>query len=225
MRQTGPVSEFANPLALPDEFALLLHKDNGSYYVSANPNSATAAAEIGELALRGRVELVGTAVRLLDDGSSGLPWMDRLLADFHQRARRENHPIELSWWLPGRSDAFATHRSVLVEHGLLRRERRKLLGLLPDDRYYPDLAVRGALLTELREVAADERQVDGRLALLSALVYRSGLIYVLGFDRAQRVRLKSIAETEDLGDAVGTVVAGLLVAITTVPAIIVSAGG
>ncbi|MBB5154358.1 GOLPH3/VPS74 family protein [Saccharopolyspora phatthalungensis] len=219
------MAEFSNPLALPDELTLLLHKDNGSYYVSTNPNTATAAAEVGELALRDRVELVGTAVRLVDDGSSGLPWMDRLLADFQAMSGRENHPVELSWWLPTHTNAFVTHRTVLVEHGLLRRERRKFLGVLPDDRYYPDRTVREALLTELHQVASNERPIDGRLALLSALVYRSGLIYVLGFDRAQRTRLKSIAETEDLSNTVGAAVAAMLVAITTVPAIIVSTGG
>ncbi|WP_190819925.1 GOLPH3/VPS74 family protein [Saccharopolyspora pogona] len=225
MGQTGLVAEFANPLALPDELALLMCKDNGTYYVSANPNTATAAAEIGELALRDRVELAGRAVRLVDTASSGLPWMDRSLADLQQRAGRANRPVELSGWLQGRTGAFATHRMVLVEHGLLRREHRKFLGVLPDDRYYPERAARGALLTELREVAVDERPVDGRLALLTALVYRSGLLYLLGFDRAQRTRLKTIAEAEDLGNTVGTAVTAALVAITAVPAVIVVAGG
>ncbi|WP_165968262.1 GOLPH3/VPS74 family protein [Saccharopolyspora elongata] len=219
------MAEFPNPLALPDEFVLLLHKDNGTYFVSANPNTATAAAEIGELVLRGRVELTGTAVRLIDSGSSGLPWMDRLFEDFRQRAGRPNRPIDLSWWLAGRTGTFATHRQVLVEHGFLRRERRKFLGVLPDDRYHPDRGVRGALLAELHELAAGQRPVDERLALLSAVTYRSGLVYLLDFDRAQRNRLKSIAETEDLGNAVSAAVSAAMAAITAVPAIIVAGGG
>ncbi|MCI2418949.1 GPP34 family phosphoprotein [Saccharopolyspora sp. K220] len=219
------MAEFANPLTLPDEFALLLHKDNGSCYVGANPNTATAAAEIGELALRDRIELDGTAVRLVDAGWSGLPWMDRLLAEFQQWSGRDNRPIELAWWLPCRTGAFLTHRSVLVEQGLLRHERRKFLGVLPDDRYHPDPTTRAALLAELREVAGDARQVDARLALLAALVHHSGLVYLLEFDRAQRGGLKAIAEREDLGDAVGTAVAAMLAAITAIPAIIVVAGG
>ncbi|GAA0507637.1 hypothetical protein GCM10011581_20590 [Saccharopolyspora subtropica] len=219
------MAEFPNPLSLPDEIALLMHKDNGTYYVSANPNTAAAAAEIGELALRDRVEVRGTAVRLLDAGWSGLPWMDRLLAELQQRAGPDNQPVDLTWWLPGRTSAFQVHRQVLVEQGLLRREHRKFLGVLPDDRYYPDRATRDQLVAELRELAAGTRPVDGRLALLSALTVRSGLAYMLDLNRAERAELRTTAEREDLGEAVGAAVAATLAAITAVPAIIVSAGG
>ncbi|MGP4021646.1 GOLPH3/VPS74 family protein, partial [Saccharopolyspora sp. 5N708] len=211
------MAEFTNPLTLPDEFVLLLHRDNGSHYVSANPNTATAAAEIGELALRDRIDLDGTAVRLVDSGWSGLPWMDRLLAELQRWSGHEDRPVELSWWLPCRTGAFLAHRSVLVEQGLLRHERRKFLGVLPDDRYHPDPPTREALLAGLREAACGARPVDARLALLAALVHHSGLVYALGFDRAQRHRLKSIAETQDLGDAVSAAVAAMLVAIAAIP--------
>ncbi|WP_170301398.1 GOLPH3/VPS74 family protein [Saccharopolyspora hirsuta] len=211
------MAEYANLLTLPDEFALLLHKPNGSCYVSASPNAATAAAEIGELVLRGRMVPHGTAVQLRDTASSGQPWMDRLLAEFQRAAGRENHPVELGWWLALRSTAFAAHRSVLVERGVLRVERRKFLGVLPDDRYHPDRAIRTALLTELHALAREEVLVDGRLALLGTLVHRSGLVHALDFHRAERSRLRALADREDLGDHVGPEVTATLLALTAIP--------
>lgn len=219
------MGEYANLLTLPDEFALLLHKPNGTHVAATNPNTTTAAAEIGELVLRGRMAARGTAVQLLDTASSGQPWMDHLLAQFQQVAGRENRPVELSWWLPLRSSAFFSHRAVLVDRGVLRVERRKFLGLLPDDRYHPDRAFRAALLAELHGMARGELRLDGRLALLGALVHRSGLVHALDFDRGQRTRLKAIADREDLGDDVTSPVVAALRALTTIPAAITMAGG
>ncbi|MER5393389.1 GPP34 family phosphoprotein [Saccharopolyspora sp. NPDC002686] len=219
------MGEYANLLTLPDEFALLLHKPNGSHYVSANPNTATAAAEIGELVLRGRMAPRGTAIQLLDAASCGQPWMDELLAEFQRAAGRDNLPVELSWWLPMRTTAFFAHRSVLVDRGVLRRERRTFLGFLPDDRYHPDRAIRGALLAELHALARDELPIDGRLALLGTLVHRSGLVHALDFDRGERTRLKSLANREDLGDDVTPAVTAAILAMTTLPTTVVLADG
>ncbi|RKT84452.1 Golgi phosphoprotein 3 (GPP34) [Saccharopolyspora antimicrobica] len=219
------MGEYANLLTLPDEFALLLHKPSGSHVAGANSNTGTAAAEIGELVLRGRMSPQGTALQLLDAASSGHPWMDQLLAQFQQVAGRENHPVELSWWLQLRSNAFLAHRAVLVDRGVLRVERRKFLGLLPDDRYHPDRSIRSALLAELHGLARGEHPPDGRLALLGALVHRSGLEHALDFDREQRTRLRAIADREDLGEGVPTQVAAMLRAMATMPTAIAMAGG
>lgn len=219
------MGEYANLLALPDEFALLLHRTSGSHITGANSNTGTAAAEIGELVLRGRMAPHGTAIQLLDTASSGQPWMDQLLAQFQQVAGRENHPVELNWWLQLRSNAFLAHRAVLVDRGVLRVERRKFLGLLPDDRYHPDRAIRTALLAELHGLARGELPLDGRRALLGALVHRSGLDHALDFDREQRARLRAIADREDLGDDVPSAVAATLRAMTTIPIAIPMAGG
>ncbi|MDA3644642.1 GPP34 family phosphoprotein [Saccharopolyspora indica] len=219
------MGEYPNLLTLPDEFVLLLHKPSGSHVVGANSNTGTAAAEIGELVLRGRMAPHGTAVQLLDTASSGQPWMDQLLAQFQQVAGRENQPVELGWWLQLRSNAFLAHRAVLVDRGVLRVERRKFLGLLPDDRYHPDRSIRGALLAELHGLARGETPPDGRLALLAALVHRSGLDHALGFERDQRTRLRAVADREELGDHVPTAVTAMLRAMTTIPAAIPMAGG
>ncbi|MER7015199.1 GPP34 family phosphoprotein [Saccharopolyspora sp. NPDC000359] len=219
------MGEYANLLTLPDEFALLLHKPGGTCCSSANPNAATAAAEIGELVLRGRVAAHGTAVQLLDTASSGHPWMDQLLVDFAAVAGRENHPVELGWWLALRSTAFATHRSVLVERGVLRVERRKLLGFLPDDRYHPDHATRTALLAELHSLARGELPVDDRLALLAALLHHTGLAHPLGFDRRERTHLRTLADAEPPDAHLTPEVQAAIHALTTIPTAPVTPNG
>ena len=60
----------------PEEFVLLLQSESG-WYQLAQDN--TDLAELGELLLRGRVELVGKKIQVLDaspiaDGQSGAPW-------------------------------------------------------------------------------------------------------------------------------------------------------
>lgn len=217
------MGEYANLLTVPDELALLLHKPSGTSFVGASPGAATAAAEVGELVLHGRLALRGTAVQLRDASSSGLPWLDQLMAQLQRVAGRDDRPVQLGWWLPLRSGAFATHRSVLVERGVLRLERRKFLGVLPDDRYHPDRATRDALLAELHGLAQGELPVDGRRALLGALVHRSGLDHALDLDRAERARLRALADRADLDDHVGSAVLAAELAMAVTPNAIVLA--
>lgn len=217
MRQTRDVAEFANLLALPDEFVLLVHRPNGTCDTAAGPVLGTVAAEVAELALQRRVEVRDGVVRLVDGSSTGQPWMDRMLAEFRDRAG-EGGELDLRVWLQSRTGAFRTHRHVLVERGLLRRERRRFLGVFPDDRYHPDRPNRDALVAELREAARGDRPLDDRLALLCALVYRTGLVHVLGFAHAEVTRMRAIAAARDLGDGVDPRIADMLVAVTTIPA-------
>ncbi|MEB3370765.1 hypothetical protein R4I43_25515 [Saccharopolyspora sp. S2-29] len=55
-------------LSLPEEFVLLLHKSNGSYYASSDH---TGAAELGELVLTERVGLEDKKLTVLDAEPSG----------------------------------------------------------------------------------------------------------------------------------------------------------
>jgi hypothetical protein len=215
------VTEQANKLTLPEEFVLLLHKPNGSYYATADQ---TAAAEIGELVLQHRIKLDGTKLLVLDPRPSGIAWIDELLSEFQKKSGVTNKPVELTWWLPMRTGAFKAHRAALTEHGLLTHKSKKTLGFIPSDRYYADDLVRDALVSEIRQVARVERPIDNRLALLCALVHRSGLVNMLGFDNAERAMLKSIAEGENLGDAVESAIVATTVAITTIPVFIATTG-
>lgn len=204
-------------LTLPEEFVLLLHKPNGTYYVTADYSSA---AEVGELVLRHRIELEDKQVRVLDAEPSGVEWADELIARVTEKAGQEDKPVNVAAILGDRRSALKDHRAALVEHGLLTHQPKKFLGIIPSDRYYPDEAAHEALLSEIREAARTERELDNRLALLCSLVYVSGLVHSLKFDKSERAVLKSISEGEALGGAVEEVVAAASVAIATMATVI-----
>ncbi|GAA2816290.1 GOLPH3/VPS74 family protein [Saccharopolyspora taberi] len=190
-------------LTLPEQFVLLLYKDNGSYRAMADH---TGAAELGELVLRGRVELVGKKIRLVDSSATGTGWVDEVTAWLKDRSGPKEKPVDAPRFIQRRKSR-KTHVATLVERGVLREEKKTFLGFIPGDKHYPDHATRQALLDELHRVAREEREPDERLALLAALVHATGLSGPLGFDRAERKRLKQISKGENLGKAVEAVIA------------------
>lgn len=212
-------------IALPGEVALLLHKPNGSYYATANPNIAVAAAEIGELALRNRISIERKHLLVLDPSPSGLPWFDELVAELRRKSGPKEKPVNLANWLSRRTRAFKTHQALLAECGLLVRTTNKFLGFIPYDRHFVHEPTHGSLLNELAQVARAQRPVDNRLALITAVVHAGGLDRALGFGRDERRMMKSIARGESLGGAVEAAVAAASAAITVAAAGAAAAGG
>lgn len=204
---------------------LLLHKPSGAVYATANPGPTTAAGEIGEVVLRHRATIEGKKLRLLDASPSGIGWLDGLMAALWKKSGPKQKPVSLSNWLSSRSSPLKTHRNALVERGLMEHRPQKFLGFIPDNRYVADPEVRDSVIAEIRQVARVEKPIDNRLALLSSLVHSSGLASVLGFDRAERKMLKSIAKGENLGGAVEAAVAATSAAIATSVIVSTSGGG
>ncbi|MBB5154357.1 GOLPH3/VPS74 family protein [Saccharopolyspora phatthalungensis] len=197
-------------LPLPEEFVLLLHKDNGSYY---STSEYTGAAELGELVLRHRIEFVGKRVQVRDAAPSGIGWLDECMAYLVKKAGAANKPVAAPRFVQYRRGVRKVHCAALAERGLMRCERKSAL-LFTYDKYFPDPAARQALIAEIRAVAREERELDNRTALLAALVHATGLVRVLGLERAERKRLKEISKGEQLGKTVEAVVAAATAAIS-----------
>lgn len=196
----------ARNLSLPGELVLLLHKGDGAAH-TMRADLVTAAAEIGELALRERVEPAGkTKVQLLNAQPIGIPWLDEVLDSLAGKAGPKDKPVQLTSWLPRRRKAFRQHRDLLVEAGLVRQEKGRALGVLPVDRFYPDEAVRGELIAGVRQAAQGTRPVDGGLAIRCALVHVAGIAKSLGCDRAEVKALKEISKGNGLSEAVKRVI-------------------
>ena len=191
-------------LSLPEQFVLLLYKDNGSYRATADH---TGAAELGELVLRERVEFEGKKLRLLDVSSTGTPWIDEATEWLTAKSGPKNKPVDAPRFIQSRRAARKAHVAALVGRGVFREEKRTFLGFIPGDKHYPDGGTQQRLLDELHQVARQERELDDRMALLAALVHATGLSGSLGFDRAERKRLKEISKGENLGEAVQAVIA------------------
>lgn len=189
------------PVTLPDEFVLLLHRPGGGYRC-AQVDLLTSVAELGELALRGRVEVAASAkLTVLDPRSTGIGWADELLGRLVRKSGPKGKPVELTGVLPGRLGRFREHRGLLAAHGVLRHRRRKLLGFIPDDLYVPVEPARESLVAEVRDAARLRRTVDGRLAVLCALVHAAGIGPSLGCDAGERAVLESVWRGDGLGEA------------------------
>lgn len=210
-KKSHTVRVLPTSLTLPDELTLLLHKPRGSYYTSTAARTTLALARIGELALRHRISLTksGTApevlLELIDSSTSGVPWMDTVLGDLNRRTRQGTTTAELSAWLANQTGNLRTHRRVLMAHGLLRQEPKRFLGVIPDDRFYPEQTTRTELLEEIRGVLRGG-PLDNRIALLCALIRRTGTGRALGYTPEEQARLQAISDGVGLGENVDAVV-------------------
>jgi hypothetical protein len=214
------------PLSLPEEWVLLSLKDSGKTRDPGCAVAGCAAAELGELALRRKLlvrsrkfnifGLVGyrpspAEIQLLDTSRTGLPWADELLADLELRRASGQEHLSLAPWLrQRRHQAFALHRSALAGMGVLRHApgaRFVPFRIFKPERYYPDSAVRNALVTEVRAACSGQSRLDERVLFLSDLVGSSELYKDLGVTLEMRHRLDSSRGTgmvasvpEDLRD-------------------------
>jgi hypothetical protein len=174
-------------LSLPEEFALLCLTADGN----ADPAQAAtgcAAAELGELALRGKVlvdcrkgniggldvyRTFGAEVRLVDREPTGLGWADALMADLAGFAA-ERGKIVLSKWLRQRRDAFPLHCNALAQRGLVRHESAKHR-FRTVNRYLPEPTTRGRLIADIAAASSGMQMQDAHMLLLTDLVVSSGM--------------------------------------------------
>jgi hypothetical protein len=192
------------PLTLPEEFALLSLADTGKTIDSGQAKAGCAVAELGELALRGKllirqhepkvfglnaVRQVVQMVELIDAAPVGLAWADELLAELAQ----ESGAIavgRLLWRRRRRGNAFHLHRGALVARGLVRHVPSR--GLFRRERYLPDPTLRTGLIDELRLAAeilrarGGGRRLDAHAMFLSDMVIRGELDKDLGIAQATR---------------------------------------
>lgn len=200
------MNDSSTSLTLPDEFVLLLHKPNGSYYLSCN---YTVAAQIGELVLQERVQLENNRkLRLLDSSHTGSAGLDTLVSRIAKKAGTKDKPVSLATLTVSQEAARKEHRALLVEHEILVHQSERFLGIFPVSRYRPDDKRRDQLIRELGGVARSTKTPDERLALRAALVHASGLARVLGFDKTERAKLKEISKGQELNEAVAAAIAG-----------------
>ncbi|MEV5536981.1 GPP34 family phosphoprotein [Saccharopolyspora shandongensis] len=208
-------------LTLPEEFVLLLQKDNGSYH---SMSDYAGAAELGELVLQRRIDFVQKKIQVLDASPSGVGWLDDCMAYLVKKAGPANKPVAAQSFIQRRKNARKVHCAALAERGLMRHEEKSAL-FIPYAKYFPDPGTRQALIAELRAVARDEIELDNRRALLAAMVHSTNLVRTLGLERAERKRLKEISKGEQLGKAVEAAVAAATAAISAGAFAVASSAG
>ena len=199
----------AGPLTLPEEFALLSLSDTGKMIDSDQARVGCDVAEVGELALRGKLLLRHRAhmvytwnsisrsthvIELVDPAPVGLAWADELLAELANEPEAVSL-LKLLLRRYRRRNAFHRHRDALVAHGLVRYVPSR--GLFRRARYLPDPTMRNRLIDEVRlatEILQDTgggRRLDVHTKFLSDMVIRSELAKDLGVvkDRGWRVNV------------------------------------
>lgn len=185
-------------LSLPEEFLLLCHIESGEVLDAEQARIGCAVAELGELALRRRLQAVpdkkfkvfgidaywrSGRIRLLDTTPTGLAWADGILAELERRTTAEGESLDLREWLLLRGeDAFLHHRSALLDRTVLLHDHSGEL-------HYADAALRNAFIARLRAVVAEQAPLDEHMLFLWDLVDASDVAEHLGLRLRPRQRL------------------------------------
>ncbi len=160
-------------LLVEDLMLLLLDDESGVAKGEGTLHWTLGGAVLMELALRGRVE---TDRKQTVYAVPGPPLGDALLDDAF--ARIEKRPRYVGSVLAELGPPLrAQVLDRLVERGLIRRERSRLLGFIPTTRMpAQDPAYEAALLERVRAVLEDGTAPDARTAALVAVLSASGTL-------------------------------------------------
>lgn len=162
-------------LTLPEELLLLGWNDErGRNRSTENPNMLVAGATVLELALRGAVTIERHRLQATD-AHTGHPALDRVLAEIRARHR----PRTTKAWvrrLGSRGRLRTMVLGQLVDRGILQRDTRRVLGIVPVTRHpVVDRTRVGELRGRVTRVLTDAEPVsDPRDAALGGLVHPAG---------------------------------------------------
>ncbi len=185
-------------MILPDQLTLLSRWPNGSILRNAAPQLAVAAGELAELALQGRVTLTRRDVVLLDRTSTGDPGLDSGVDLLAQAGK----PIRVGKWLDRRIRGYKWRLDHLCSAGLLRYERKPVLGVFTSHRYLPDPSAHHEILTRIAGTLRGSHEPDPRATWLAALAGGSLIGGQHLHDRQDRKALKKVANADELARTV-----------------------
>lgn len=185
-------------LSLPERFVVLAHP---AWKPRLHVRLGTAAAELAELSLLGRISVDAKRIHLLDATPTGLHWGDALLAEWSGSDR----PTKLQGWLRSRT-SFAYHQQKLVGDGVLSVQPKKFLGVVPYDIHVASPHVQGEVWQELKTAVSAGHHPDSRVVMLGGLVHASHMGRTLGFDRKERAVLRSFSDGHPLTKAVRKII-------------------
>ncbi|MEU1004662.1 MULTISPECIES: GOLPH3/VPS74 family protein [Streptomyces] len=169
---TQPPTE--TPTTLGEQLLLLsLDDESGAAKESAKVAPAISAALLVELALAGRIDVTDDKVTVVDATPLGEPALDAALADI---AGRDKPGRTRDWITRLKTDAAAWANRGLIEKGLVREEKKKVLGLFSVRRYpEADGSAEAAVRQRLDEVVLRGAAPDERTACLVALLHGAKL--------------------------------------------------
>lgn len=197
-----PPTETATTLG--EQLLLLsLDDESGTARESAKVALAISAASLVELALAGRIDVADDKVTVVDTTPLGEPALDSALAAIGGKDR----PGKTKDWITqGKTDAVARANTGLIEKGLVREEKKKVLGVFPVRRYpEADGSVEAAVRQRLDAVVLQGAAPDARTASLVALLHGAKL-HRLAFPDADARRVATAMESIAQGQWAATAV-------------------
>lgn len=161
-------------LTLSEEVMLLsLDDDSGAAKDRANVGWAAGGGVLVELTLCGRVDIGNDRVSVRDADPTQVPYLDEQLARIAEHGR----PWKVADCLRAvAKDAAGGATQELVDRGLLREEKKRVLGLFPTRRY-PEVDGTGEeeVRRRLDRVVLEGIDPDERTASLVALLHGARL--------------------------------------------------
>lgn len=214
-------------ISLAEELLLVAYDETGRASTgTAELDCGLAGAVLVELAMRGRIDVSAGKVTVLDASATGEPVLDGVL----DRIEREGKARKPEWWVGKlRSGLRARLLARLMQRGVLRLERHKVLGLFPVRRYPSvDPALERAARARLDLAVVKGVEPDARTAALASLLHACGLAKrsFPDLDRRQlKARMSQINEGQWAGAAVRQAIRSIqaAVAASTVAATSVAA--
>lgn len=197
----GPVET-----TLGEQLLLLsLDDESGAEKERANVALAIAAASLVELAIAGRVEVDGDQVTVLDATPLADPVLDTALADLD--GWKKSRPRKTKDWIEHlKRGAVAGTTKNLAAKGLVREEKKKVLGLFPVTRFpEADGSAEDVLRRRLDAVVMRGEAPDERTASLIALLHGAklhGLLYKKPELATAKTSMEKIAHGEWAAPAV-----------------------
>jgi hypothetical protein len=203
-------------VTLPEELLLLFLDD-----VAGSVRGDSVALEYGlagaqllELTLAGRIDVVDKRLVVLNPEPIGDADLDRMLERINDKKRPPKPNTVVAMQVKSLKKPYLAR---LAEQGLISEERRRLLGIIPVRRYPAvDSVVEDETTSRLRAALIDGADPEPRTAALVTLLLATGLLKKVFPDAdrgALKRRAKEISEGEWAGKAVSNAVASVYAAI------------
>ncbi|PZS35105.1 MAG: GPP34 family phosphoprotein [Pseudonocardiales bacterium] len=162
---------------------------------AAELDCGLAGAVLVELTLAGRIDVVDRKVRVVNAAPSGVPLIDGVL----ERIARERKARKPEWWVAKlRRDVRQRVLVPLVQRGVLREDRHRVMGLFSVRRYPSvDPATEAAARARLGLAMVKGAAPEPRTAALASLLHACGLSRKVfpELDRRElKARMKQIDE-------------------------------
>jgi Golgi phosphoprotein 3 (GPP34) len=197
LRRRSAVAIVTAMETLGEDLLLLAVRPNGTLGLAAKLRFALSGSELVRLAAARRVDIVRGRIAILDATPTGDALLDAALLSMETGKRQ---PAAKAWVARTRPGLVQQYLDRLAAAGVIRAERRKMLGLFPVTRWQVvDTARLAQVRARLDAVASSSAALDSAQAAFAGLADAIGLSLLIypGFSgAAARRNLKTAAKRD-----------------------------